>query len=76
MSCWRWISRLGAERDLYDVAALVSADGDFAAAVEEARAAGKEVINFVFAIKRSFHLAACCNQVQTLKRKHFTHVDC
>jgi uncharacterized LabA/DUF88 family protein len=67
---------LGAARDLYDVAALVSADGDFAAAVEEAKAAGKEVINFVFAIKRSFHLAACCDEVRTLKSKHFSHVSC
>ncbi len=67
---------LGAERDLYDVAALVSADGDFAAAVEEARAAGKEVINYVFAMRRSFHLARCCNEVRTLKRKHFKHVSC
>lgn len=67
---------LRAERDQYDVAALVSADGDFAAAVDEAKAAGKEVINFVFAIKRSFHLARCCNSVQTLKRAHFNHVAC
>lgn len=67
---------LGAERDLYDVAALVSADGDFAAAVVEAKAAGKEVVNFVFGIKRSFHLAACCDEVRKLKRRHFTHIDC
>lgn len=67
---------LGAERDLYDIAALVSADGDFAAAVDEAKAAGKEVINYVFAIARSFHLARCCDEVITLKRHQFKHVDC
>ena len=67
---------LGAERDKYDVAALVSADGDFAAAVDEAKLAGKEVINFVFAMKRSFHLARCCDEVQVLKKHHFTHVNC
>ena len=67
---------LGAERDKYDVAALVSADGDFAAAVDEAKLAGKEVINFVFAIKRSFHLATCCDAVQILKKANFSHVSC
>ena len=67
---------MGAERDKYDVAALVSADGDFAAAVDEAKLAGKEIINFVFAIRRSFHLARCCDAVQILKKANFTHVDC
>ena len=67
---------LGAARDTYDVAALVSADGDFAAAVDEAKLAGKEVINFVFAVKRSFHLATVCDEVRTLKLRNFTHVNC
>ena len=67
---------LGAERDLYDVAALVSADGDFAPAVEAATAAGKRVINFVFGARRSFHLAECCDEVRKLKRQHFKHIDC
>lgn len=65
---------LGAHRDEYDVAALVSADGEFAPAVDEARAAGKEVINFVFRHKQSFRLAKCCTEVRYLKRKHFAEV--
>ncbi len=65
---------LGAYRDEYDVAALVSADGDFQPAVEEAQAAGKRVVNFVFRNRRSFRLAACCDEVRFLKRNHFVEL--
>lgn len=67
---------LGAARDEYDVAALISADGDFAPAVDEARSAGKEVINFVFRHKQSFQLRRRCDSVRFLKRKHFAEVTC
>src|SRR5579859_4778514 len=62
---------LVAHRNEYDVAALVSADGDFEPAVHEARAAGKEVINFVFRHKQSFKLRQCCSEVRYLKTQHF-----
>ena len=65
---------LGAYRDEYDIAALVSADGDFQPAIEEAQAAGKRVINFVFRNRRSFRLATSCDEVRFLKRKHFIPV--
>ncbi len=67
---------LGAVRDEYDVAALVSADADFAAAVVEAQLVGKRVINFVFRNKRSFRLADICDEVRFLKRAHFIKADC
>lgn len=66
----------GALKDEYDVAALVSADGDFGATVEDVRQEGKKVINFVFRKTRSFSLATVCNEVRFLKRKHFIAVDC
>ncbi len=62
---------LGALRDEYDVAGLVSADGDFGAAVEEVKAVHKRVINYVFRMKRSFNLAQVCDEVRFLKRRHF-----
>lgn len=62
---------LGAVQDEYDVAALVSADGDFAPAVEVARRAGKQVVNFVFPHRQSFKLRECCDEVRWLKAKHF-----
>lgn len=65
---------LCAVRDEYDIAALVSADGDFGAAVEEVRREGKRVINYVFRMQRSFNLAQVCDEVRFLKRKHFTPV--
>jgi uncharacterized LabA/DUF88 family protein len=67
---------LGAHKDLYDVAALVSADGDFEPAVDEVHLAGKKVINFVFRNRRSFRLAAICDEVRYLKRAHFIPVVC
>ena len=63
-------------KDKYDVAALVSADGDFGATVEDIRREGKRVINFVFRRKRSFRLATACDEVRFLKQKHFAVVDC
>jgi uncharacterized LabA/DUF88 family protein len=66
---------LCAARDEYDIAALVSADGDLGAAVEEVHRAGKRVINYVFRMKRSFNLAQVCDDVRFLKRKHFTPVQ-
>jgi len=65
---------LCAVRDEYDIAGLVSADGDLGAAVEEAQREGKRVINYVFRMKRSFSLAQVCDEVRFLKRKHFTPV--
>lgn len=65
---------LCAVRDEYDIAALVSADGDFGAAVEEVQREGKRVINYVFRMQRSFNLAHVCDEVRFLKRKHFTPV--
>ncbi len=67
---------LGAHRDEFDVAALVSADGDFEPAVEEVRAAGKDVINFAFGHRQSFKLRACCTEVRRLKKRHFIPVIC
>ena len=67
---------LGAYKDQYDVAALVSADGDFEPAVDEVHLAGKRVINFVFRRRRSFRLAAICDEVRYLKRTHFIAADC
>ncbi len=67
---------LGAYRDEFDVAALVSAGGDFEPAVHEVHAAGKEVINFVFRHRRSFKLQGCCDEVRFLKRKHFVELVC
>jgi uncharacterized LabA/DUF88 family protein len=67
---------LGAHKDYYDVAALVSADGDFEPAVDEVHLAGKRVINFVVRSRHSFRLAAICDEVRYLKRPHFTPADC
>jgi uncharacterized LabA/DUF88 family protein len=66
---------LGAIRDEYDVAALVSADADFEPAVLEARAAGKAIINYVFRHKQSFKLARCCSEVRYLKSRHFVRAS-
>lgn len=66
----------GALKGEYDIAALVSADGDFGATVEDIRREGKRVVNFVFRKKRSFRLAAVCDEIRFLKRKHFDEVDC
>lgn len=66
---------LGAIRDEYDVAALVSADGDFEPSVHEVRRAGKEVINYVFRYRQSFKLRRCCNEVRYLRSKHFQRAD-
>ncbi|MGD0765088.1 MAG: NYN domain-containing protein [Dehalococcoidia bacterium] len=63
-------------KDKYDIAALVSADGDFGPVVEDIRREGKRVVNFVFRKKRSFSLATVCNEVRFLKQKHFAAVDC
>jgi uncharacterized LabA/DUF88 family protein len=63
-----------AVRDEYDIAALVSADGDFGAAAEEAQRVGKRIINYVFRMQRSFNLAQVCDEVRFLKRKHFIPV--
>ena len=66
----------GALKNEYDIAALVSADADFATTVEMIAEEGKRVINFVFRKRRSFNLASVCDEVRYLKRAHFVEMDC
>lgn len=51
----------GALQDTYDIALLLSSDGDFADAVDAVRAKGKRVHNVFFRDARSFHLVNACS---------------
>jgi len=46
----------GALKDTYDIAILVSADGDYASVVDEVRGAGKRVYAAFFDEKKSYHI--------------------
>jgi len=45
-----------AYENLYDVGVLISADGDFAKAIEVSRMLGKRIENVAFRIQKSYHL--------------------
>jgi len=51
-----------ASQNLYDVAILVSGDGDFACAIEKVKNLGKHVENAYFFKGRSFHLQKVCDR--------------
>ena len=51
----------GAFKDQYDVAIVVSGDGDFADVAREVREAGKLIFNAFFRANQSYELAKCCN---------------
>ena len=56
----------GVLRDTYDVAILVSADGDFASAIDEVRAHKKEVFVAFFGDASSYHLRQSANGFRDL----------
>jgi uncharacterized LabA/DUF88 family protein len=62
-----------AERDEYDTAYLLSADGDLAPAVESVMAAGRRV--FVASPGEGARLAAACSAYLRLRRPWFTDVS-
>jgi len=51
----------GAFKDQYDVAIVVSGDGDFADVAREVREAGKLIFNAFFRANQSYELAKCSN---------------
>ena len=60
-----------AARDLYDVAILVSGDGDLAFAAQAVKDLGKHVENSYFKKGRSQHLIKACDAFIELKVKDF-----
>lgn len=63
-----------AARDLYDVAVLVSGDGDLAFAAQAVKDLGKHVENAYFKKGRSQHLIKSCDSFIELKSENFA--DC
>jgi len=54
--------------DIYDMAILVSSDGDFVPAVEAVKERGKTTRNVSFENKFSYHLQQKCNSFSRLKK--------
>ena len=57
-----------AYNDSYDVAILISSDGDFVPAVHAVKERGKIVENVGFENKFSYHLQQTCNKFLKLKK--------
>jgi len=60
-----------AYRDQYDVAVLVSSDGDYVELVHAVKDAGKHVINAYFDANRSDALRHACDDVIRLEKDYF-----
>lgn len=64
----------GALTDLYDVAILISSDGDYAPAIDAVREAGKRVYVAFFKELRSYHLQQAANGFVDLTPFNFEHL--
>ena len=57
-----------AYNDSYDIAILVSSDGDFVPAIQAVKEKGKNVENIGFENKFSYHLQQTCDKFSKLKK--------
>ena len=57
-----------AYNDAYDIAILVSSDGDFVPAIQAVKEKGKNVENIGFENKFSYHLQQTCDKFLKLKK--------
>ena len=58
-----------AYNDAYDIAVLISSDGDFVPAIKAIQEIGKNVENIGFETKFSYHLKQECDKFKQLKKK-------
>ncbi len=61
-----------AQNDAYDVAALVSGDGDFAEVINNVQALGKTVENYAFRGKKSDHLLRTCDLFEYIEKDYLS----
>ncbi|MBW2060895.1 MAG: NYN domain-containing protein [Deltaproteobacteria bacterium] len=61
-----------AQNDTYDVAALISGDGDFSEVINRVQEIGKIVENYAFKGKKSDHLLRTCDVFHYIDDNYFT----
>lgn len=61
-----------AQANAYDVAALVSGDGDFVEVIDRIQALGKIVENYAFKGRKSYHLLQTCDTFDYIDKTYLT----